>query len=399
MYKFFTVLLLLFMVSCQSPAPTAKPYPKGSFGYDLDFLRRHDSIVVLQRGEAALALSPKYQAKVFTSTAAGLEGLSFGWIHYAAFDGPLDTHMNAYGGENRCWLGPEGGPFALFFTPGSKMEFAGWHTPAAFDSEPWSLVEQSDSAATCRKVMELTNYKGSVLQLRVDRTVTLLDSTAIKVWLGIRAVAGVRGVGYGTANTLTNTGSFDWDEKRGMPCLWILDMFPPSTQTTIAIPFRGDSAAKPATTDYFGAIPPDRLRIIDSVLYFKADGRSRGKLGIHPAAAQDKAGSYDAAAGVLTIILYDHDPMGHYLNQQWRPDVAPFTGDAMNAYNDGPLADGKQMGPFYELESVSPAAFLPPGHSMIHRHSVFHFTGDEAGLDYICRQTLGVSLNQLKTVF
>ena len=71
----------------------------------------------------------------------------------------------------------------------------------------------------------------------------------------------------------------------------------------------------------------------------------------------------------------------------------------MNAYNDGPLADGGQMGPFYELESVSPAAFLAPGQSQTHRHAVFHFVGDEAGLDVICRKVLGVSIGKVKSIF
>ena len=77
----------------------------------------------------------------------------------------------------------------------------------------------------------------------------------------------------------------------------------------------------------------------------------------------------------------------------------PFSGDAVNAYNDGPLDDGRQLGPFYEIESVSPAAFFAPGQTLTHRHSVFHFSGDEKALDLICRQTLGVSLRQVKSIF
>ena len=53
-----------------------------------------------------------------------------------------------------------------------------------------------------------------------------------------------------------------------------------------------------------------------------------------------------------------------YLNQEWNIIKPPFSGDAVNAYNDGPLADGSQMGPFYEIETVSPAAFLKPGESI-----------------------------------
>ncbi len=117
-------------------------YQPGSFGYDVHFLQQHDdSMVVLKNdsGTAQVIVSPKYQAKVFTSTAEGDNGLSFGWVNYKAFSGEPDAHMNAYGGENRFWLGPEGGKFSLFFKPGTQMVFANWKTPAAFDTEPWKI--------------------------------------------------------------------------------------------------------------------------------------------------------------------------------------------------------------------------------------------------------------------
>lgn len=69
------------------------------------------------------------------------------------------------------------------------------------------------------------------------------------------------------------------------------------------------------------------------------------------------------------------------------------------AYNDGPLADGSQMGPFYELESVAPAWALAPGALKSYGHDVFHFTGPEASLDKISRSVLGVSIEQIKQVF
>jgi len=50
------------------------------------------------------------------------------------------------------------------------------------------------------------------------------------------------------------------------------------------------------------------------------------------------------------------------------------------------------MGPFYEMESVSPAAFLKPGEKLSHNHYVFHFTGDEEHLDEIAQKVLGISL-------
>jgi hypothetical protein len=377
---------------------THKPvvYQPGSFGYDLQFLQKHDSVIVLQSGDARVVVSPKYQAKVFTSSAAGESGTSFGWIHYTAFDGPVDPHMNAYGGENRLWLGPEGGKFSLFFPPGAKMDFPNWKTPAAFDTEPWEIKGHTGVSVELQKDMVLTNYAGTVLKLNIDRSIAILDRTAIHTVLSLPSDTAVQAVGYRTVNRLTNTGDKTWTDTTGMPCLWLLDMFNPSPSTVIVIPYGGDST-KPATTDYFGEIPADRIKYDQHILFFKADGKSRGKLGIHPSRAKSVAGSYDAEHHVLTITVFDVDSTAKYLNQEWNTTKPPFSGDAVNAYNDGPLADGGQMGPFYELESVSPAAFLAAGQSQVHQHSVFHFTGPEPALDAISQRLLGVTLEKIKT--
>jgi len=68
----------------------------------------------------------------------------------------------------------------------------------------------------------------------------------------------------------------------------------------------------------------------------------------------------------------------------------------VNAYNDGPLANGNQLGPFYEIESVAPAAFLKAGElSVPHEHSVLHFTGPKAGLNKIAMKVFGVSIDEI----
>jgi hypothetical protein len=397
---------VLLMAACnnnQSATQTGEPNiaPPGSFSFDLAFLKQHDSVVVLQAdgGKAKVIVSPRYQAKVFTSTADGLEGKSFGWIHYKAFTGPVDAHMNAYGGENRIWLGPEGGKYSLFFPKGAPMEFANWKTPAAFDTEAWRVIRQDSTSISMQKDMQLVNYAGTSLTLSVMRDVTILSRSVIDGMLHSHDTA-LKVVGYRTNNTLTNTGAGEWTEQTGMPCIWMLDMFNPSPATVIVIPHKmGKAGEKIATTDYFGEIPSDRIRITDSTLFFKADGKSRGKLGIHPACALPRAGSYDAQNNVLTVTMFDIDSSGKYLNQEWKTTKPAFSGDAVNAYNDGPLADGSQMGPFYEIESVSPAAFLKPGESLHHQHTVLHFTGDESALDKVSRAWLGVSLDAIKKVF
>lgn len=383
--------------------------PSGSFAGDLKFLKEKDSALLILKlpdnGNAQVIVSPKYQAKVFTSTADGDSGRSFGWVNYKAFSGPVDAHMNAYGGENRIWLGPEGGRFSLFFPPASKMDFEHWKTPADFDTAPWVVVKSDLTSATLSKQMNLLNYAGTKLALSVERSIRILSGDEMTKETGLNIgtdLPGVKAVGYLTDNKLTNSGNQAWDEKTGMPCIWILDMFTPSPKTVIVVPFQKtpeNDFDKVATADYFGQIGPDRLKHNDHVLYLKADGKSRGKLGVRPAKAKDWIGSYAADTKVLTLLHFDLDPSKKYLNQEWNTEKAPFIGDAVNAYNDGPLADGSQMGPFYEMESVSPAAFLSAGASLSHRQSVYHFTGSADELDKIAKKMLGVSIAEINAAF
>src|SRR5690606_3842181 len=357
MLKVFTILLAgTFLYACNNEAKTGKESEynngentnmkepvKGSFGYDVSFLQERDSSLIVLKSEDELSqviVSPKYQAKVFTASAAGLSGKSFGWVNYKAFDGPADEHMNAYGGADRLWLGPEGGTFSLYFPPGTKMELANWTTPAPIDTEPWVLEHSDASSVTMSKHMSLTNYAGTRLEIGIDRTVTLVSGKEIHADLGITVPQEIKSVAFRTVNSLTNKGQNAWDEKTGAPCMWSLDMFTPSEACTIVIPYNNAATGKVATTDYFGAIAADRISYSNGILFFKADGKSRGKLGIPPARVKNIAGSYDAGDQVLTIVKYDIVPSGKYLNQEWRTDKDPFSGDAMNAYNDGPLEDG-----------------------------------------------------------
>lgn len=411
LFYLFTITVFMATTSCSQGNDSPKDNDKamdttaGSFGYDLLFLKRHDDSLIVLRdksAEAKIIVSPKYQAKVFTSTAEGNAGLSFGWVNYKAFGDNLDAHMNAYGGENRFWLGPEGGKFSLFFAPQTKMDFEHWKTPAAFDSEAWQVMQKDESSVSLQKNMYLKNYAGALLDILVDRKISIIQPVDISNELGITLNDSVKAVAYQTENKITNTGEKPWTEQSGMPCIWILDMFKPSPSTVIVVPFKQTDEKdfdKVATTNYFGEIPVDRLKHNDRVLFLKADGKSRGKLGVVPDKVPDMIGSYDAGNKVLTILKFDIDSSAKYLNQEWNTVKPSFAGDAVNAYNDGPLADGSQMGPFYEMESVSPAAFLHPSQSLVHRHAVFHFTGSEEELNKIAEKLLGVSLQQIKQTF
>ncbi|MGB7328874.1 MAG: DUF6786 family protein, partial [Rubripirellula sp.] len=114
------------------------PYVWGDdkFDDDVTFMKKHTSIVLLHDGDAAVALAPEYQGRVMTSTFDRKAGPSFGWINRPVIEkgllseadrkGKLEEHIYIFGGEERFWLGPEGGQYALFFKPGTNFEFADW---------------------------------------------------------------------------------------------------------------------------------------------------------------------------------------------------------------------------------------------------------------------------------
>jgi len=79
---------------------------------------------------------------------------------------------------------------------------------------------------------------------------------------------------------------------------------------------------------------------------------------------------------VLTISQFTlHEGIYDYVNSLWKLQEHPYAGDAVNAYNDGPI-NGKQMGKFYEIESSSPAAALKAGESIRHEHRTIHLKGN-----------------------
>ena len=410
--KQFIYLIVYFLMmttpSCNNPqkSKTSGGFGKGSFGYDLAFLKQKDSnLIVLSgnNGKAQIIVSPKYQGKVFTGTANGLPGVSFGFVNYKVLDSDvIDEHMNGYGGENRFWLGPEGGRFSVYFAPGAEQTYANWHTPKPIDIEPWDVVASDAGKAVLKKEMQVTNYQGNRFNLNVDRIITLLTPAEAGRMLGITVKPELNMVAYQTDNTITNRNDFEWTTETGTICIWILDMFNPAPDAVTVVPFNeGDEAqlGKIVTSDYFGEIPADRLKIQGNTIYLKTDGKFRSKIGLNAKRAKSIAGNYDPDSKRLTITTFEVDKEAIYLNQEWNPNKDPLTGDALNAYNDGPLDDGSIMGPFLELESVSPAAFLKPAQSLSHRHTVFHFSGEEQDLNPIAEKLLGVSIKTIKNAF
>lgn len=375
-----------------------------TFGEDAAFLGKYQKTIVLasKDGNAKIAIVPAYQGRVLTSTARGDAGTSFGFIkHDLVESGKFIPKINPFGGEDRFWLGPEGGQFAIFFKKGQEFSIKDWQTPPAIDTEAYSVVKQDDSSVTFQHNASFTNYTGTTLDVKIDRVVRLVSrGDAMKdLKLPTSSEGKTDWVAYESINTITNTGKAAWTKETGMLSIWILGMFKPSADAVVILPFKAgpESELGPVVNDaYFGKVPSDRLKIGEKAMFFKADGQMRSKIGISPKRALPTIGSYDPSRNVLTLVTYTlPGNTNDYVNSMWEQQKFPFAGDAVNSYNDGASEPGgKPFGPFYELETSSPAAALAPGKTLTHTNRTIHIEGAKADLDAIAKATLGVGLDE-----
>lgn len=378
-----------------------------TFGEDTAFLKQYVELIVLSdsQGEAQVALVPAWQGRIMTSTAGGEAGLSFGWVNRELIASQKTLpHINVFGGEDRFWLGPEGGQFSIFFAPGAKFELADWQTPAVIDTLPFQVVRTARDRAVFANRFSLTNYSGTTFDVAVQREVRLLNADTAWKQLGVEPAEAVRLVAFESDNQITNAGQHRWEKETGLLSIWILGMFNPAPSATIVVPINAGPESElgaKVTSDYFGLVPPERLVVKDHVIFFAADGEYRSKIGVNPRRSKAVLGSYDSDNQVLTIVQFTQpDGVTDYVNSLWKLQDDPYAGDASNSYNDGPPAPGaKPMGPFFELESSSPAAALAPGKSLSHVHRTIHLTGPEAALDAVALKTLGVSLAEIRGAF
>jgi hypothetical protein len=66
------------------------------------------------------------------------------------------------------------------------------------------------------------------------------------------------------------------------------------------------------------------------------DSKERGKIGVTPRRSLGNAGSYDPETGRMTLLVYDPpEEYAGYVNSMWELQDNPFSGDAINSYNDG----------------------------------------------------------------
>lgn len=408
------VAMVTILVACTSSGSkknnqmkSSENYSEGIYGYDVEFLSKYNIETIElkdKNSEARVLIAPGLQGRVMTSSATGENSASFGWINYDFIEsGEKSKQFNPFGGEERFWLGPEGGPFSIYFKPGDKQVFANWIVPPELDTKPFKVVEKTENSVKFEAAFSLRNASATTMDIGINRSVQLLSKTEAEKALQLTLGNSLNFVAFETVNTLKNEGDVQWNSDNGFLSIWLLCMFNPSEQGVVFIPFKEGSEEDlgiKVTDDYFGKVPPDRLIVKDNILFFKTDGKYRSKIGISPKRAEAYCGSYDPKNQVLTLLWYSQ-PAGpeKYVNSKWGHQDDPLSGDAVNSYNDGPADEGKVMGPFYEIESSSPAALLNSGDAITHKQRIFHISGDEKELNKITEELFHISIDDIKTAF
>jgi hypothetical protein len=394
-------LLSLFLAAGVAAADEPETY-----GAVRDFLIARTKVVELtgENGER-VAICPELQGRVMTSTANDLKGISHGWVNREFIERATpDRHFNNYGGEDRFWLGPEGGPYSLFFAPGAAQTLANWYTPPALNDGAFKIVStEQDPFYRLSRQIRLQNAAGAQFQLDVTREIHLQKLHHFGKLFGGEAEAAIsagklRMVGFQSINTVANRGPA-MTRERGLIAIWSLGQFPAGPRTSIVVPYKGadDVALGPiVNSDYFGDVPQDRLRVNSQAIWFRGDGKFRSKIGVPQARAKPVAGSIDLENGVLTLVHFsmpvEPTTVG-YVNNLWGKQQEPYRGDVFNSYNDGPPeTGGAALGGFYEIESLSPAAQLPTGRSISHTQSTFHLVGEVPALARVAKAALGVDI-------
>ncbi|HET6163163.1 MAG TPA: DUF6786 family protein [Planctomycetota bacterium] len=382
--------LALGALALPAAAQTGPPRPDAVFARDVQFLKDFADAVVLEApGGGKVVVSPKLSGRVMTSAFSDNEP-GFGLVNREAITRPpVARGFSNYGGEDRLWLAPEGGPYGLFFDPGAKQELANWYVPPAMDGGVRTPTGQDAASISFHERIALKNVEGVAFDLTIDRKVEALAKDELERVLGAALPEGAKFVAFRTTNKVTN------EAKVALPAdalvaPWVLGQFRPSPKTTVLLPYQGAEGV--IKKDYFGVVPPDRLALVPEgdggVARFKGDAQLRSKIGVSAAGALGWLGAWDAQHKVLTLVNHSLPPAGAVVPDcNWTvPNPRAKSGDVATSYNHG------EEPRFFELESIGPALGAAPKSSVTQVQTTIHLAAEPAALAEIAKKLLRATL-------
>ncbi len=353
----------------------------------------HCQLVELESEGSRVALSPTLQGRVLTScTSESSPG--FGWLNHKLIkSGKNQPHINAYGGEDRFWLGPEAGQYSIFFKQGESFTQNNWQTPACIDSEPFQLLEHTLQSALLTKKCGFKNYQNQPFEIEIKRRISIIPQGDAINSLNDVALDKITCVGYRSENAVKNSSQSPWQQSTGLLNIWILGKFKPGQNCWAIIPTQQNAFIN---QNYFEADLSKMLIERSTFSLLHVDGGQKAKIGVSPKHDKNVLGSFDFHTNTLTVVIYKTDKSQVFLNSEWNMQDKPFEGDVLNVYNDGPDENGTVLGPYFELETSSSSRELHPEEQIEHTHTTLHFTGNFDELNKIANQLLETDLNTIK---
>ncbi len=362
--------------------------------------KREHYILKGQNPARQVLVCPELSGRVMGTTRSGPNGVFGGFIDAKAFKEGITDIWDNWGGEERYWLGPEGGQYGLMFG-GRKSCFENYTVQDGINNQPFKTLEVSRLAnsISMRSQMVLKNGMGTVFHAEVTRRITVLDACPYSLGQGDQ----VDFVGFQSESRLTNVGDRPMTRETGVLAHWHLGQFPVDDHIIAVIPFRPIlSPDPPVREDYFkdfvigGVMPPNRYKILTASVLFKADGRVRTKIGQNRSRAMGLLGSYNLATDEIVMMDYDLYPNYEYAASYWYDLPDPYNGDCISFSAEGPDREGGPKGRCYELESLSPALFLQPGQSFDWRTRTLHMTGPRVVMAAILSRHLSTGISSLE---
>ncbi len=396
----------LALSSCglvQESANSKSEADKWKFGMDLSFLEKYaEGAIVLGEGESYVAISPKLQGRVMTSTLGGDEGYSIGWINRDLIaSGNSETHLKNFGGEDRLWIGPEGTELSVFFGAGDLFVGDNWRIPADLSKEPWELKARTNFQARLEKEANLENARGEKFKVRAMREISYISKANAAKILGVEIPESVRMVAFQSLNRITNLSEKTWSAETGILNLSVMSCFHANASTYAFIPYNPGAPEKIGgiiKDPYNESVGGDRLSIAPDYVRMRVDGTKLGEITMNPNRSKGIIGSYDSERNILTVITYIRPASPKkYLPANWRRTNDLFEGDALSVFNNGPAHQGTfKADKFYETSTYSPAIALEPGKSQLHVQRIFHFEGSEYELGLLSEKLLGIPMSKLR---
>lgn len=393
MTKVFSIAFFVALIF----AGCEQPIQKETYAYSFNLLKNHTETIELNTEDkkARIVVVPEFQGRVATSTNSGLSGRSFGWLNTEPLESSTELNGSEIHGEERVWIGPQGGQYSFYYGQTQPINEDNWSVPKTFDGEPFDVVSTSEKQIEMTKSINLTNYHGTKLNMKLERKIRIFEIAEIENRINTKIPEGISVVGYASIHKLTNTDSTQWKKDSGLATIWSLSTFKGTDKTVTFIPLKSANSSN-KILQYLNVFEDDRFKIENDVAWYKTDGKYRSKIGIPPEISKGYFGSYQPETKTLRIIRFhqtNHDSL--YFNSEVTVQEHPYKGEAIAVYNNGPmtLQEGDENS-FFEMESIAAMKELKPNESIEHFHEVYQFTGDFENLKKISMFFLGVDLSK-----